>query len=119
MTCVRVTGLALLLAGGALAAPVAAADADVAASSAQVERGRQVFEHRCSMCHRAGGTGTILLERRLGKEKSLLERRDDLRPEYVRHVVRWGLVNMPRISRVEVPDADLDALVVYLSAPRQ
>jgi len=32
--------------------------------------------------------------------------------------VRWGLVNMPRISRVEMPDPDLDALIAYLNGPK-
>jgi mono/diheme cytochrome c family protein len=81
-------------------------------------RGRQAFAHRCGMCHREGGTGTFILARRLGKEQSLLEKRTDLQPDYVRYVVRWGLVNMPRISRVELPDPDLDAVIAYLSAAR-
>ena len=101
--------LALVLAQGAAAA--AAAPDDV------VARGRQAFTHRCSMCHREGGTGTFILARRLGTEQALLERRSNLQPEYVRYVVRWGLVNMPRISRVELPDADLDAVVAYLAKP--
>ena len=102
-----------LLLVGLLAAPVLGANA----AEADAERGREVFTHRCSMCHREGGTGTFILARRLGKEQSLLEGRRDLRPEYVRYVVRWGLVNMPRISRVEVPDADLDAVIRYLTPP--
>ena len=76
--------------------------------------GEQIFTHRCGMCHRDGGTGTFTLARRLGAERSLLEKRTDLQPDYVRYVVRWGLVNMPRISRVELPDEDLDALTRYL-----
>ena len=88
------------------------------AVAADAARGQQVFTHRCSMCHREGGTGTLILARRLGAEKSLLEKRTDLEPTYVRTVVRWGLVNMPRISRVELPDADMDALAAYLAAPK-
>ncbi|RYG78125.1 cytochrome c, partial [bacterium] len=66
-------------------------------------------------CHRDGGTGTNLIARRLGKAQALLEQRKDLQPEYVRHVVRWGYLNMPRISRVELPDGDLEALIAYLA----
>lgn len=87
-----------------------------AADAPQIERGRAAFEHRCAMCHRAGGTGSNLLARRIGKEQSILEQRTDLQPEYVRHVVRWGYVNMPRISRVELADAELDAVIAYLTA---
>jgi mono/diheme cytochrome c family protein len=105
--------LLLATAAGLMTAPAA-----VAADAAQVARGQQVFTHRCSMCHREGGTGTNLLARRLGAAKSLLEKRTDLESTYVRTVVRWGLVNMPRISRVELPEPDMDALVAYLTAPK-
>ena len=89
-----------------------------AAELPSAERGKAAFSHRCGMCHREGGTGTFILTRRLGAEKSLLEKRTDLDPVYIRTVVRWGLVNMPRISRVEVPDGDMDALVAYLTGPK-
>jgi mono/diheme cytochrome c family protein len=111
---------ALCLATLVVAPTAFAADAlavgDAGATS--LARGKQAFEHRCGMCHRDGGTGTFILARRLGKEQSLLEKRGDLQPVYVRHVVRWGLVNMPRIGRVELPDADLDAVIAYLAEPK-
>jgi hypothetical protein len=66
------------------------------------------------MCHRDGNTGTFILARRLGKEKSVIERRTDLQPAYIRQVVRAGLVNMPPLSRVEMPEPDLDAVIAYL-----
>lgn len=98
--------------------PAFGAGALAADAPAQASRGQQVFTHRCSMCHREGGTGTFILARRLGAAKSLLEKRTDLEPTYIRTVVRWGLVNMPRISRVELPDPDMDALVAYLTAAK-
>jgi len=98
----------LLLAAGGGSSAVSAAEPPAA--------GERAFTHRCGMCHRDGGTGTYVLARRLGADLSLLEKRGDLKPEYIRYVVRWGLMNMPRISRVEVPDKDLDAIVSYLSA---
>jgi mono/diheme cytochrome c family protein len=91
------------------------------ASAAQddlIARGQAAFTHRCAMCHRVGQTGTFILARRLGKEKSLLEQRTDLQPAYIRQVVRSGLVNMPRLSRVEMPDPDLDGVIAYLTSPR-
>ena len=117
------SGLLWLCAAQGLAADAAApASAPTAASTsadaATIERGRSAFTHRCSMCHREGGTGTFILSRRLGAAQSLIEKRSDLQPDYIRHVVRWGLVNMPRMSRVEMPDPDLDAVVAYLTAPR-
>ena len=99
----------------ALALPVASQAQEL---TAQQLAGQQVFSHRCGMCHRDAGTGTFILARRLGAAQSLLEQRTDLKPEYIRFVVRWGLMNMPRLSRVEVPDPDLDAVVSYLNRPR-
>ena len=99
----------------ALALPVAGWADEL---TAQQSAGQQAFAHRCGMCHREGGTGTFVLARRLGAAQSLLEQRTDLKPEYVRFVVRWGLMNMPRLSRVEVPDSDMTALVAYLTRPR-
>lgn len=101
----------------ALLAPTFAAAA-AASDAATLARGKAAFTHRCSMCHREGGTGTNILARRLGVGKSLLEQRTDLDTTYVKTVVRWGLVNMPRISRVELPEPDMDALVAYLTAPK-
>ena len=105
----------LVLLALALALPVAGRADEL---TAQQSAGQQVFAHRCGMCHREGGTGTFVLARRLGAAQSLLEQRTDLKPEYIRYVVRWGLMNMPRLSRVEVPDPDMNQLVAYLTRPR-
>jgi mono/diheme cytochrome c family protein len=96
--------------------PLAALGAQTPAQLAA--RGQQAFAHRCGMCHREGGTGTFILARRLGADKSLLEKRTDLQPLYLRTVVRWGIGNMPRISRVELPESDLEAVTAYLTAPK-
>jgi len=105
----------LVLLALALALPVAGWADEL---TAQQSAGQQVFAHRCGMCHREGGTGTFVLARRLGAAQSLLEQRTDLQPEYIRYVVRWGLMNMPRLSRVEVPDSDMTQLIAYLTRPR-
>lgn len=92
--------------------------ASLSAAAEPRSAGQSAFVHRCGMCHREGGTGTYILARRLGPDLSVLEKRRDLKPEYIRYVVRWGLVNMPRLSRVEVPDKDLDAIAAYLTGPK-
>lgn len=97
------------------AASIAAAGAG---ADDPVDPGQAAFTHRCAMCHREGQTGTFVLARRLGAERSLLEKRSDLTADYIRQVVRNGLVNMPRISRVELPDADLAAVTIYLARPQ-
>jgi mono/diheme cytochrome c family protein len=110
----RFIGMVVVCAGIALPAPRVAN----AAQDELIAQGKAAFTHRCVMCHREGQTGAFILARRLGKEKSLLDQRTDLQPAYIRQVVRAGLVNMPRLSRVEMPDPDLDAVIAYLTAPK-
>lgn len=80
--------------------------------------GRELYLRKCGMCHLQGGTGTFMLGRRLGPDRALLEQRTDLPAVYVRQVVRAGLLNMPRFSRVELPEAELKAVANYLERPR-
>ena len=79
---------------------------------------KQVFAARCAKCHGESGTGTFMLGRRHGKDKGMLEARTDLAPDFIRHVVRNGIVSMPPITRVEVTDAELDAVVRHLTRTR-
>ena len=88
--------------------------ATVAAAGVAVD-GKALFTRKCGICHLADGGGTWMLERRLGKEKSLLESRTDLLAPYVRLIARRGLNGMPRFTRVELPDADLEAITAYLT----
>jgi mono/diheme cytochrome c family protein len=85
---------------------------------AQVQ-GQQLFRARCGYCHLFGGTGTIMLARRLGDKDSLLENRADLDAGYIRTVVRGGLRSMPALTRVEVTDAELAAIAAYLTRARE
>lgn len=82
--------------------------------------GEALFSNRCGSCHLAGGMGTNLLTKQrmmAGEppENGLLANRKDLSADYVKSVVRMGKVAMPRLSRTEVTDAELDAIAVYLS----
>ena len=65
------------------------------------------------MCHRERGMGTGLLARRM--ETALLEERTDLNSQAVIIMARMGIGNMPRISRGEVSDEQLQAIADYLS----
>lgn len=81
--------------------------------------GEALFSNRCGACHLAGGMGTNLLTKQrlaLGAspESALLANREDLSAAYVVAVVRNGKMAMPRLSRVEVTDAELDAIAKYL-----
>jgi len=102
-----------------LAAALRCAGAAEPASAATLPEGAALFGERCGLCHAAGGTGTFMLERRLGKERALLAERTDLTAEYVRQVVRHGLQSMPRFTRVELTDAELSAVAAFLSSARK
>lgn len=76
---------------------------------------KQIYEARCVKCHGESGTGTFMLGRRHGKDKAILAQRTDLDSDFVRHVVRNGIVSMPAITRVEVTDDELNAIVRHLT----
>lgn len=74
-----------------------------------------LFVEKCSMCHRQMGMGTVLLARRLGPQQAMLEQRDNLTQPLIEFAVRNGLGNMPRISRSEVSDDQLDTIIGWLT----
>jgi mono/diheme cytochrome c family protein len=81
--------------------------------------GEHLFSNRCGSCHLAGGMGTNLLTKQrmmAGQtpETGLLANRTDLTADYVKGVVRGGKIAMPRLSRAEVTDGELDAIAAYL-----
>jgi mono/diheme cytochrome c family protein len=86
-------------------------------SQQKIEEGKKLFHERCGYCHLAGGTGTIMLARRLGKDRSLLEERTDLTQEYIKKITRVGINGMPPHNRIEVPDSELDLIAIYLTRP--
>lgn len=74
-----------------------------------------LFVEKCGMCHRQMGMGTVILARRMDPGKAMLEKRDDLTAAYVTASARNGIGNMPRISRGEVSDSQLEVIAQYLS----
>lgn len=87
------------------------------ASASKIVEGRALFNARCGYCHLAGGTGTLMLGRRLGKDKSLLASRTDLSADYIKKITRVGINSMPPHTRIEVPDSELDLIAAYLTRP--
>ena len=77
--------------------------------------GAALFRQRCGICHATGGFGANMLGRRLGPEKSVLERRQDLTPDYIRLSVRRGVGSMPPFSRVELTDRELAAISGHIT----
>jgi len=113
----------LLLAAGCGEAPAPSAPPAVpvaaAAAPAVPLDGKSLYRERCGMCHQGIGMAVSLLSRRPGDtSKGLLEERKDLSAAFVSTVVRAGLLNMPRIARAEVSDAELAAIANYLAQGR-
>jgi mono/diheme cytochrome c family protein len=80
--------------------------------------GRELFNHKCAMCHGAVGMGTGLLARRMPPAVAPLEKREDLSAAYVERAARIGILNMPPITRADVSDAQLASIAHYLSKGR-
>lgn len=81
--------------------------------------GGALFSNHCGYCHLRGGMGTNLLTKQrvaAGEppEKGLLANRTDLTSDYVKSVVRMGKGAMPRQTKVDVTDAELDSVAHYL-----
>lgn len=81
--------------------------------------GAALFSNRCGACHLPGGMGTnMLTKQRIADgeppESGLLANRTDLTQGYVKAVVRMGKVAMPPQTRVDLTDAELDAIARYL-----
>lgn len=81
--------------------------------------GKDLFSNRCGACHLDWGMGTNLITKQqlaLGRPPAmgLLANRDDLTADYVKSVVRMGKNAMPRQTRVDVTDAELDKIAAYL-----
>ncbi len=74
-----------------------------------------LFVEKCGMCHRQMGMGTVILARRMDPAKAMLEKRADLSAPFVTAAVRNGIGNMPRISRGEVSDSQLEVITGYLA----
>jgi mono/diheme cytochrome c family protein len=81
--------------------------------------GTALFSNRCGACHLPGGMGTNLLTKQRvaagqSPDSGLLANRNDLTQTYVKVIVRHGKLAMPRLSRVEVTDAELDSIAKFL-----
>ena len=79
--------------------------------------GGKIFDKWCSDCHStAAGPGSLALQRKYqGSVPAILERRSDLRPAYVKLMVRHGVSFMPSFRKTEISDADLALLSAYLA----
>jgi (+)-pinoresinol hydroxylase len=89
-----------------------------AAAQDSTERGRQVYDKWCTPCHGAGEgkPGTIAAAALYkGSKPAVLTERMDLTSAGVKRAVRTGVYVMPRFRKTEITDAELDAIVAYLT----
>ena len=107
-------GLPFAMAGLSCALLLAANGA--AAQDELVERGRQVYDDWCAICHAPGeGATRILEERYQGALPAVVDQRTDLPAELIVARVRtWVAPQMPPFRQSEVSDADLEAVIAYL-----
>lgn len=79
--------------------------------------GRQIFQQHCAECHAPGfgHPGTQRLGWTRGDSLSVLEKRTDLKPAYIRLVVRNGLQEMPPLRPTQIDEAQLQQLAGYLA----
>jgi mono/diheme cytochrome c family protein len=84
-------------------------------------RGYLEFQNSCVVCHgpmpERPGTRALAAKYK-GQLPAMLEDRTDLQPAYIRTIVRSGVSVMPPFRKTELTDAQLDAIVAYLSRPR-
>jgi (+)-pinoresinol hydroxylase len=113
-----------LLAGSAIGATAPSAAAEPAASTtasaqpaSELPPGKAVFDRWCAECHAPGHghPGTQQLGWTRGEKFAVLEQRKDLAADYVKLVVRRGLVEMPPYRPTEISDAELAQLAAYLA----
>jgi mono/diheme cytochrome c family protein len=80
------------------------------------------FQNSCAVCHGASperpGTRALAAKYK-GRLSALLEARTDLTPDLIKYTVRHGVTVMPPFRKTEVSDADLDAIVAYLTRKRR
>jgi mono/diheme cytochrome c family protein len=86
--------------------------------------GEALFSNKCGYCHLTGGMGTNLVTKQRtalkeAPEMGLLVNRKDLTSDYVRSVVRLGKGAMPRQTKVDITDAELDSVARYLGKADQ
>lgn len=96
----------------ALVLPAAA----FAADQTPAERGHEVYQKWCTSCHGTGlgkpGTAAATAH---GVKTPVLEERQDLTQKTIETAVRKGVDIMPRFRKTEITDADLAAIVAYLT----
>ena len=88
----------------------------VDANAPDLKTGQQIYTLYCSACHDPGEghAGTMKLALLKGEENSVITQRSDLNAEYIRFVVRDGLLEMAPFRPTDINDGELDSLIQYI-----
>ena len=83
---------------------------------AEDRSGEAVWKMHCFGCHRpdGAGPGTVMLKHRYGEPRAYISANPDLNRDYVKQVVRNGLIEMPPFRPSEISDGELDSLIDFL-----
>ncbi|MEH6638487.1 MAG: cytochrome c [Porticoccaceae bacterium] len=86
------------------------------ANAPDLKTGQQIYTLYCSACHNPGEghAGTMKLALLKGEENSVITKRSDLNAEYIRFVVRDGLLEMAPFRPTDINDRELDSLIQYV-----
>lgn len=95
---------------------VQTAQPEGASPSVAARSGEDIYNLQCKACHDPGGghPATLLLAEKHGAEKSVIKGREDLTEEYIKSIVRNGLLEMPPFRPTEVTDEELDQIAAYI-----
>lgn len=99
-------------------AAVAPDPAGTAETTVDLAHGQATYDLFCSGCHNPGDghAGTMKLKLLKGEENSVILARADLSAEYIRFVVRDGLMEMAPFRPTDINDRDLDSLIAYIQS---
>ena len=83
---------------------------------AKQEKGEGVYQKWCDGCHSDSpfAPGTIQLRQLRGNDLALVLKRTDLKPDFLRHIIRKGMNGMPLFRRTEIRDEELEKLIDFL-----
>ena len=92
--------------------------AATAATAAEPDTGKAVYDHWCAPCHAPGpghpGTQSLQLKYK-GTPSAVLLERTDLTPAQIAVFVRQGVLLMAPFRKTEITDKELAALTAYIA----
>ncbi|MEE4290137.1 MAG: cytochrome c [Cycloclasticus sp.] len=78
--------------------------------------GKVIFALHCAGCHDPGNAHAATKQLALvrGKDLAVIMQRKDLVPDYIKYIVRDGLLEMPPFRPTDINNAELDNLANYI-----